>query len=114
MTGYLVSGAGAGAVSCWFAINSLYAFKAPALVSRLLLVASGLLLVALVVGFVAALAGFKAFDSAVAMSVEDMARPGNGADRWLSMIGTARILAAILIATGGLLAFAAYVVLLWQ
>jgi hypothetical protein len=72
VTGYLVSGGGAGAVSCWFAINSLYAIKAPTLVLRLLLGASGLLLLALVVGFFAALAGYKAFDTAVTLSAEDV------------------------------------------
>jgi hypothetical protein len=64
LTGYLVSGGGAGAISCWFIIESLYAIRAPALVLRLLLTASGLLLSAVVVGFFAALAGYKAFDTA--------------------------------------------------
>ena len=114
VTGYLVSGGGAGAVSCWFAINSLYAIKAPALVLRLLLGASGLLLLALVVGFFAALAGYRAFDAAVSLSAEDLGRPGNRADRWLSIIATARILAAGLITVGGMMVFAAYLDLIWR
>ena len=113
VTGYLVSGGGGGAVSCWFAINSLIAVKAPALVLRLLLGASGLLLLAMVVGFVAALAGYKAFDSALMLSADDLDRPENGADRWLSAIAIARIVSTVLITLGGLMAFAAYVELIW-
>ena len=114
VTGYLVSGGGGGAVSCWFAINSLYAIKAPVLVLHLLLLASGVLLIAMVVGFFAALAGYKAFDAAVLLPVEAFNQPDNRADRWLGFIAAARIVAAALISIGGVLVFAAYLDLIWR
>jgi hypothetical protein len=114
VTGYLVSGGGGGAVACWFGINSLIAVKAPDLVLRLLLAASGLLLLAMVVGCVAALAGYKAFDIALTLSAEDLGHPENGADRWLSAIAISRVASAVLITLGGLTAFAAYVELIWR
>jgi len=113
VTGYLVSGGGGGAVSCWFAVNSLIAVHAPALILRLLGAASGLLLLAMVVGFGAAMAGYKAFDTALTLSADDLGQPENGADRWLSAIATARVVSTILITLGGLTAFAAYVELIW-
>ena len=114
VTGYLVSGGGGGAVACWFAINSLYAIKAPAHVLHLLLVASGLLLAAMVVGFIAALAGYKTYDAAVMLAAEEFNRPYNRADHWLGITAIARIIAAALISIGGLVALAAYVELIWR
>ena len=114
VTGYLVSGGGGGAVSCWFAINSLYAIKAPAHVLHLLLIASGVLLLAMVVGFIAALAGYKAFDAASLLSAEDFTHPYNRADSWLGVTTAARLVAAVLISIGGLTAFAAYLDLIWR
>jgi hypothetical protein len=111
VTGYLVSGA--GAISCWFAINGRYVIKAPAIVLRLLLVASGIFLLAVVIGFFAALAGYKAFDIAMSLPSEDFNRPYNRADRWLGVTTAARIVAAILISIGGLTAFTAYLQLIW-
>ena len=58
-----MSAASVGALSCWFAINSLMPSR-PVVVLRLLLTATGLLLLAGAVGF-AALAGYKAFDGAM-------------------------------------------------
>lgn len=114
VTGYLVSGGGGGAVSCWFAINSLYAIRAPTHVLHLLLLASGILLVAMVVGFFAALAGYKAFDAAVLLPAEDFNKPNNRADRWLGFTTAARIIAALLISVGGVTVFAAYLDLIWR
>ncbi|MDR3472345.1 MAG: hypothetical protein P4M09_11735 [Devosia sp.] len=113
LTGYLVSGGGASAISCWFAINGLYVIKAPAIVLRLLLVASGIFLLAVVIGFFAALAGYKAFDIAASLPAEDLNGPYNRADRWLGVTTAARIVAAILISIGGLMAFTAYLHLIW-
>jgi len=113
VTGYLLSGGGAGAVTCWFQIGGLYAYRAPPLVLHLLLVASGLFLAAVVVGFFAALSGFKAFDAAVSLSREDFSRPFNRADRWVSITAASRILAVAFITVGGLTAFAAYLNLSW-
>jgi hypothetical protein len=114
ITGYLLSGGGAGAVTCWFQIGALYTYRAPAVVLRLLLIASGVLLAAVVVGFLAALAGYKAFDIAASMSAEDLGRPYNRADRWMSVTVAARIVAAGLLTIGGLTAFAAYYQLSWR
>ncbi|QUD89545.1 hypothetical protein [Phenylobacterium montanum] len=114
VTGFLVSGGGAGAVSCWFEIANLYASRAAAPAPRLLLVGSGLLLAAVVVGFVAALAGYKAFETAVSLSTEELRRPGNSADRWFATTTVARVVAAMLVAVGGVVAFAANAVLAWQ
>lgn len=113
VTGYLVSGGGAGAISCWFAIEGLYPNKPPVLVLHLLLIASGLLLAAVVVGFFAALAGYKAFDTAIALPLEDFDRPYNLADRWFAITTASRIVAAAFVAVGGLTAFAAYFSLSW-
>jgi hypothetical protein len=113
VTGYLLSGGGAGAVTCWFQIGSLYAGKAPELVLKLLLVASGLFLAAVVVGFAAALAGFKAFEAAVSFSAEDFNHPDNRADRWVAITTSARIIATMFVTAGGLTAFAAYLELIW-
>ena len=114
VTGYLVSGGGGGAVSCWFAINSLYSIGAPTVVLHLLLVASGVLLLAMVVGFFAALAGYKAFDTAASLPIEEFGRPYNSADRWLGVTTGARLVAAALISIGGLLVLAAYFDLIWR
>jgi hypothetical protein len=114
VTGYLVSGGGGGAVSCWFAINSLYAIRAPILVLHLLLLASGVLLIAMVVGFFAALAGYKAFDEAVLLPAEEFNQPNNRADRWLGITTVARIIATVLISIGGIMVFAAYLDLIWR
>ena len=114
VTGYLLSGGGAGAVTCWFLIGSLYANKAPTLVLRLLIVASGVFLAAVVVGFIAVLAGYKAFETAALLPAEEFNRPYNRADRWMAATVAARVIAATLIALGGLLIFAAYVVLAWR
>lgn len=114
VTGYLLSGGGAGAVTCWFQIGSLYANRAPPGVLHLLLIASGLFLAAVVVGFFAALAGFKAFDVAMSLSVEDLRRPYNRADRWVAITTATRIAAVIFVTLGGLTAFAAYLALSWR
>jgi len=114
LTGYLVSAAGAGAVSCWFAINSLYASKAPVLVLRLLLAATGLMLVAATVGFVAALAGYKAFDGAASLASGGVSRSIIRPGRWLTVIPHARAATGVLIAIGGAVAFAAYLLLCWD
>jgi hypothetical protein len=114
LTGYLLSGGGAGAVTCWFVIGSLYANRAPTHVLRLLIVASGVFLAAVVVGFIAVLAGYKAFETAALLSAEEFSRPYNRADRWIATILAARVLAAALIALGGLLIFRAYVGLAWR
>ena len=90
-----------GAISCWFAINSLYAIRAPILALHLLLLASGVLLIAMVVGFFAALAGYKAFDEAVLLPAEEFNQSNNRADRWLGINTAARIIAAVLISIGG-------------
>lgn len=113
VTGYLLSGGGAGAVTCWFLIGSLYANKAPALVLRMLIAASGVFLAAVVVGFIAALAGYKAYETATLLPVEAFNRP-NRADRWMATTVTTRIAAALLIVIGGLTTFAAYVELAWR
>ena len=113
VTGYLLSGGGAGAVTCWFLIGSLYANKAPTLVLHLLIVASGVFLAAVVVGFVAALAGYKAYETAALMSAEELSR-SNRADRWMATTMAARVAAALLIVIGGLTTFAAYVELAWR
>lgn len=113
VTGYLLSGGGAGAVTCWFQIGSLYAYRAPQLVLHLLLVASGIFLLAVVVGFAAALAGYKAFEAALLVPDEAFSRPSNSAERWAATAEAARVLAAALIALGGLTTFAAYAVLAW-
>jgi hypothetical protein len=112
VTGYLVSGG--GAVSCWFAINSLYAIGAPKMVMHLLLLASGVLLIAMVVGFFAALAGYKAFDAAVLLSADAFSQPDNRADRWLGTTTAARLIAAILISIGGAMVFVVYTDLIWR
>lgn len=114
LTGYLLSGGGAGAVTCWFLIGSLYANRAPTLVLRLLIVASGLFLSSIVVGFLAALAGFKAFETAALLPAEDFSRPYNRADGWMAATMAARAAAATFIVGGGLVAFAAYVRLAWR
>jgi hypothetical protein len=114
VTGYLLSGGGAGAVTCWFQIGSLYAYRAPPIALHLLLIASGLFLTAVVVGFVAALAGFKAFDTAASLSEEDFTRPYNRADRWVAVTTTARAIAAVFITAGGLTTFTAYLELIWR
>ena len=114
LTGYLLSGGGAAAVTCWFLIGSLYANKAPSVVLRLLLIASGLFLAAVVVGFVAALAAFKAFEAAAFLPVEKFSRPYNWADRWMATTVAARVAAAVLIASGGLAASTAYIHLAWR
>lgn len=114
VTGYLVSGGGGGAVSCWFAINSLYAIRAPILVLHLLLIASGVLLIAMVIGFFAALAGYKTFDAAVLLRAEDFNKPNNQADRWLGITMVARIMSAVLISIGGIMVFVAYLDLIWR
>jgi hypothetical protein len=108
ITGYLISGGGAGAITCWFAINSLYAARASTPILRLLLAASGFFLAAVVLGFFAALAGYKVFDTAAALPAEAFNRPYNRADRWLAIMTGARIVAATLIAVGGAMAFSAY------
>jgi hypothetical protein len=113
ITGYLVSGAGAGAISCWFAINSLYASKAPPIVLRLLLTASGILMLAVVIGFFAALAGYKAFETAASLPADAFDRPYNRADQWLRITIAARVVTAVLISIGGLTVFAAYLGLIW-
>jgi hypothetical protein len=113
VTGYLVSGGGAGAISCWFEIGGLYANKAPELVLQLLLAASALFLCAVVVGFFAALAGYKAFDTAISLPIEDFSAY-NRADQWFAITTAARIVAAVLITIGGLTAFAAYLKLGWH
>lgn len=114
VTGYLVSGSGAGAISCWFAINSLYAVGAPASVLRLLLVGSGVFVLAAVVGFFAALAGYKAFDAAALAPVDGVARPYDRADRWLTLTGHSRLVAGALLAAGGFITFLAYFKLCWR
>ena len=106
LTGYLLSGGGA--------VGSLYANKAPSVVLRLLLIASGLFLAAVVVGFVAALAAFKAFEAAAFLPVEKFSRLYNWADRWMATTVAARVAAAVLIASGGLAASTAYIHLAWR
>jgi hypothetical protein len=113
VTGYLLSGGGAGAVTCWFLIGSLYANKAPALVLRMMIAASGLFLAAVVVGFLAALAGYKAYETAALLPIEELGRP-NRADRWMATTVAARIAAALFLVVGGLATFAAYVELAWR
>ena len=81
---------------------------------RLLLVASGLFLAAVVIGFVAALAAFKAFEAAAFLPAEKFNRPYNRPDRWMAATVGARVTATILIASGGLAAFLAYVHLVWD
>lgn len=114
LTGYLLSGGGAGAVTCWFQIGSLYANRAPPSVLHLLLIASGLFLAAVVVGFFAALAGFKAFDTAMTLSTAELSRPYNQADRWVAITTATRIAAVGFVTLGGLTAFAAYLDLCWR
>ena len=114
ITGYVVSGGGAGAISCWFAIGDLYRSTAPILVMRLLVIASGLLLSAVVLGFLAALAGYKAFETASSLPVADFNSPYNRADRWVRVTAGARIVAVIFITVGGLTALAAYIDLIWH
>ncbi|HWA63888.1 MAG TPA: hypothetical protein VG939_21110 [Caulobacteraceae bacterium] len=113
LTGYLVSGGGAGAIACWFAIDGLYGAHAPAPVMRLLFVASGLLLAAVVMAFLSALAGYKAFDDAASLPPEAFSRPVNSADRWLLMTARARFAAVLLVSLGGGAAMSAYGLLLW-
>jgi len=113
VTGYLLSGGGAGAVTCWFLIGSLYANKASVLVLRMMIVASGVFLAAVVVGFLAALAGYKAYETAALLPLEELSRP-NRADRWMATTMAARIAASLLIVVGGLITFAAYVDLAWR
>ena len=81
---------------------------------RLLIVASGVFLAAVVVGFIAVLAGYKAFETAALLPAEEFNRPYNRADRWMAATVASRVIAATLIALGGLLIFAAYVVLAWR
>lgn len=114
VTGYLLSGAGAGAVTCWFEVVSLYGYRAPAPVLHGLLIASSLFLAAVVIGFVAALAGYKAFDIAASQPPEDFTQPYNRADRWIAAATTARVAATALIAAGGLTALAAFFDLGWR
>lgn len=113
VTGYLVSGGGAGAISCWFSINSLYADRAPTIVLHLLLTGSGLFLAAVVSGFLAALAGYKAFDTAASLPSDAFQRPFNRADWWLRATTWLRIGTAALICIGGFVSFAAYQHLSW-
>jgi hypothetical protein len=114
ITGYLISGGGAGAVTCWFQLGSLFGFHAPGVVLRLLLAASGLFLLAVVLGFVAALAGYKTFEEAMLLPDEAIGRPNNRADRWVAATVTARSVAAVLIALGGITTVAAYTLLAWR
>jgi hypothetical protein len=114
VTGYLISGGGAGAVTCWFQLGSLFGFHAPELVLHMLLIASGLFLLAVVLGFVAALAGYKTFEEAMLLPDEAINRPDNNADRWVAATATARAIAAVLIALGGLITFSAYAILAWR
>ena len=79
----------------------------------MLIVASALFLAAVVLGFLAALAGFKAFEVAALLPAEEFSRPYNRADRWMAATVTARAVASVLIAAGGLVTFAAYVRLAW-
>lgn len=114
LTGYLLSGSGAGALTCWFLVGNLYGNQAPTIVLRMLVTASGLFLTAVVCGFIAALAGFMTFETAVVLRPEEFGRPSNGADRWMVAMLAARLAAALLITAGGLLAFAAYAHLGWR
>lgn len=112
LTGFLVSGAGAGAVACWFAVGNLYAAHVFDLILRLLVIASGMMLAAVVIGFLAALAGYKAFEIAAGMPLEQFGGQ-NRADRWVMRTNVIRAVAAFLVACGGLTAFVAYVILAW-
>lgn len=114
ITSYLVSGGGAGAITCWFSINSLYGDRAPAGILALMLAASGLFLASMLVGFLAALAGFKAFDTAAVLPLEAFQRPYNRADWWLRVTSRLRIAAAALVCLGGAAVITAYVRLIWR
>ncbi len=113
VTGSLLSGGGAGVVTCWFLIGNLHANKAPALVLDMIIVASGVFLAAVVAGFIATLAGYKAYETAALLPIEALSRP-NRADGWMAAAATARAAAAALIVIGGLTTFLAYVELAWR
>lgn len=108
VTGFLISGGGAGAVSCWLTIGNLYPDKAPHLVLNLLLAGPATFILAIVVAYAAALAGYKTFDTAALLPTDALSRPDNSADRWMVLTGIARLVSALLIAAGGLLTFLAY------
>ena len=81
---------------------------------RASIVASGLFLAAVVIGFVAALAAFKAFEAAAFLPAEEFNRPYTRADRWTEATVSAPVTATILVRSGGLAAFLAYVHLVWD
>jgi hypothetical protein len=114
ITGYIVSGGGAGAISCWFAIGDLYRTNAPVAVLHALVVASGLLLGAVVLGFLAALAGYKAFETASSLHAEEFNSPYNRADQWVTTTSITRIIAVIFVTLGGVCALTAYIELVWR
>jgi hypothetical protein len=113
LTGYLGSAAGGGAVACWFAINSLYASKAPVVVLRLLLVVECLFVCAAAAGFIAALAGYKAVATQRSLDFEGAGLPNDRMHRWLSVVPRARLANGMLLVLGAALAFVAYLQLCW-
>jgi fructose-1-phosphate kinase PfkB-like protein len=114
ITGFLISGAGAGAISCWLTVAGLYLAHPPEIVLRLLIVASAILLAGVVIGFLAALTGYKAFESAAALGADQYNEMLNQADDWVARTNVLRSVAAILVTIGGGTAFTAFIELAWR